>query len=226
MAQSSSTPMRKRIALAVVVLHAVVLWLLVLVSRARGPEQAPPEPPQFVSAWIQAYAPPAQATPAAPSPQAAGVPRTVTAPRKPVATTPPVPPLQAPAPVAPDAPTATPAAPAPPVDWSQQSLLAAQRAAAAAAAAGQHDTFSPPPKVIPGTCKPRQGSMEWKGEEDRAVTMDGIFPVFRMGKRCVIVLVLPYCVLNKLPEANQHLLDDMNDPQRSHSSVPDPNVCD
>lgn len=68
--------------------------------------------------------------------------------------------------------------------------------------------------------------MEWKGDEDRAVTMQGIFPVFRLGKRCVLLLVIPSCVLGALPEANQHLLDDMKNPHRSRSSVPDPNVCD
>lgn len=68
--------------------------------------------------------------------------------------------------------------------------------------------------------------MEWKGKEDRRVGMDGIFPYFRVGKHCVIVLVVPMCTLGDLPEANGHLLDDMDDPDRSRSSVPDPDTCD
>lgn len=82
------------------------------------------------------------------------------------------------------------------------------------------------PKVLAKPCKPKERSMEWKGQEDRRVGMAGPLPYVKLGKRCVLVAIFPMCVLGELPEANGHLLDDMQDPQRSRSSVPDPNVCD
>jgi hypothetical protein len=49
----------------------------------------------------------------------------------------------------------------------------------------------------------------------------GPFPYFTLGERCVIGLGFFGCGLGKLAEANGHLLDDMRDPDRPRSSVPD-----
>jgi hypothetical protein len=49
----------------------------------------------------------------------------------------------------------------------------------------------------------------------------GPFPYVTLGERCVIGLGFFGCGIGKLPEANGHVLDDMRDPDRPRSSVPD-----
>ena len=68
--------------------------------------------------------------------------------------------------------------------------------------------------------------MEWNGKEDRRVGFASGLPFVRLGKRCVVGLGFFACNPGELPEVNGHLLDDMKDPERATSSVPDPNVCD
>jgi hypothetical protein len=49
----------------------------------------------------------------------------------------------------------------------------------------------------------------------------GLIPYVRLGKRCVIALGAFGCAIGKLPEADGTLFDDMRDPNRPTSSVPD-----
>jgi len=219
--------MRRRIALVVLAVHGLLLWLLLLAARHQPGRE--PEPPQFVSAWISATVP----EPAASAPRALSPP--IPPPHSAVkhqAGTPPPPPTAAitlpalpgvPQPPAPAAPSSS-AVTAPVLGLPELATQAAKETADAAAA--KRDTFSPPPKTVGSGCKPKDSSMEWRGEEDRRAGMAGILPYFRAGKRCVIVLFIPQCTLGDLPEANGHLLDDMKDADRPHSSVPDPNNCD
>jgi len=51
----------------------------------------------------------------------------------------------------------------------------------------------------------------------------GGLPFVRLGKRCILGLGFFGCGVGKLPEADGHVLDDMRDPDRPRSSVPDPN---
>src|SRR5579872_5294713 len=51
----------------------------------------------------------------------------------------------------------------------------------------------------------------------------GLVPYVRLSKRCVIGLGFFGCGVGHLPEADGHVFDDMRDPDRPRSSVPDPN---
>jgi hypothetical protein len=51
----------------------------------------------------------------------------------------------------------------------------------------------------------------------------GGLPFVRLSKRCVLGLGFFGCGVGKLPEADGHVLDDMRDPDRPRSSVPDAN---
>ncbi len=211
--------MRRPIALAVLALHGLLLWLLALGFRQRI-EIEPPRP-QFVSLWIDMPPPPQQPPP----PPAQTPPTRSSAPtRRPVEAPVVVAPITLPVAPVPEAPVAPATQAAPPVDWAIASARAARRAGEASTAT-KSDTFSPAPKLPPKACKPKR-SMEWKGYEDRTFGMTGGVPYVKINEHCVLVALIPMCVLGKLPEANGHLLDDMKDPNRTHSSVPDTKVCD
>jgi hypothetical protein len=72
-------------------------------------------------------------------------------------------------------------------------------------------------------CVPKKKSMEWKGEENPGLHLQNGFPVWVVGN-CTITIGFFACTGDVPP--NGHLLDDMKDPNRSRSSVPDPKVCD
>ena len=205
--------MRRLFALAVAILH--VLLLALLMFGGRQPVQPEPEA-TFVSFWPTPIEPAQPLAPAA-TPPARALPvvsRSLV-------------PLEAP-PVAPAPPAASTAitgvTEAPKVNWTSESTLAARRAADRLAT--EQTTFSAPPKALPKPCVPRKSSMEWNGAEDRSVTWFGPFPVFKIGKRCVVTIGAFACNLGEIPEANSHLLDDMRAPDRPESSVPDPKICD
>ena len=59
--------------------------------------------------------------------------------------------------------------------------------------------------------------------EPRKFGIEGGLPYVRLGKRCVLGLGFFGCAVGALPDADGHVLDDMRDPDRPRSSVPDPN---
>jgi hypothetical protein len=59
--------------------------------------------------------------------------------------------------------------------------------------------------------------------EPRKFGIAGGLPYVRLGKRCILGLGFFGCGIGKLPEASGHIFDDMRDPDRPRSSVPDPN---
>lgn len=132
----------------------------------------------------------------------------------------------APLPPAESAPITAPAGPGtpaessgPPIDWRAEGAAAAARQAAPAAPTG----FSAPPKVARKACEPPKSSWEWNPEPRKA----GLTPLpYIVLGRCVVGLGFFGCALQKPPEANSHLLDDMRDGKTSPSSVPDPDICD
>lgn len=69
-------------------------------------------------------------------------------------------------------------------------------------------------------CRKRVKPHEWQPEEGR-FGMSGLLPFVRLGKRCAVGLGFFGCALGKLPEADGHLFDDLQDPDRQTSSVPD-----
>jgi len=75
----------------------------------------------------------------------------------------------------------------------------------------------------PGSMRPKcrmPGSFEWKPEPGR-VGVDGLIPYVRLGKRCVLGLGFAGCGVGPLPEANSHLFDDLQNPDRARGSVPE-----
>jgi hypothetical protein len=209
--------MRRLFALAVVVVHVLLLWVLITsIRREPAPYAAEPV---YTRLWLNFDSPP----PVEPAPanqkldpqdaaQEAIVP-------EPLQQTPVV--QESAANAAPEPPAVS--ATSPDVDWRSEGKLAARRAAKSAVEPQQHG-FSPEPKTIRKPCVPRKSSMEWKGEEDRKVRWDKIIPVFKIGN-CMVTIGAFACSLGE-PEVNGHLLDDMRSPDRSPSSVPDPNICD
>ena len=69
-------------------------------------------------------------------------------------------------------------------------------------------------------CKKKPSSFEWNAEPQRAGFENGL-PYVRLGKRCILILGLVGCALGAAPPANGHLFDDLKDPDRDRSSVPD-----
>jgi hypothetical protein len=214
--------MRRLFALAVVVLHVLLVALLLSGIRVRVLPET--ESRVFVSLWFPVVEPEPQdplriETTLAPAAPRKVVPRNVAP--APGAQTP-----DEPAVATNQAESAAIILPAPAtVDWGREASLAARRAALQNGGEEQK-TFSPPPKPLPKPCKPKESSMEWNGDEDRAVTWAGPLPVFKVGKRCVVTIGFFACNLSEIPEANSHLLDDMRKPDRATSSVPDPSICD
>jgi hypothetical protein len=196
--------MRRRIALAVIALHCLLLWLLAV--GFRQPDDRPHEQRQLqiVSLWIT---PPAPVTPVEPPPERASESTSSTAP---VAVSPP----RSQAPVTPQLEprpdsNAAPVTTAPLVDWANEASLAARRAGRSIGAPAPEATFSEAPKVLAKPCVPKESSLKWKSEEEP-----------RTGS---CMLTLGYSCADR---ANWHLLDDMKDPERAPSSVPHPNICD
>jgi hypothetical protein len=198
--------MRRRIALAVIALHCLLLWLLAVGFRHSDDR---PEPPQLqiVSLWITTPPPPMQAIPVEPPPPEEASERTsssrpTVAPRRiDVPVTPPLEPR-----TESNAPSVTTA---PLVDWRNEASQVARRAGNAIGGPPPREGFSEPPKVLPKACVPKESSLKWKDENTSK------------GGSCA--LTLGYSCRDR---ANWHLFDDMKDPQRAPSSVPDPNICD
>jgi hypothetical protein len=109
------------------------------------------------------------------------------------------------------------------VDWYREAQQVAQNHAAELA---EHNKpqCDPSSSDRPGSllpkCKRRVRPHEWEPEEPKA-GFDHLIPYVRLGKRCVVGLGFLGCAFGKLPEADGHLFDDMHDPDRPTSSVPD-----
>jgi hypothetical protein len=197
--------MRRRIAIAVIALHCLLLWLLVV--GFRSPDDRPHEQPQLqiVSLWIT---PPETVTPVEPPLPETERKRSITT--RPAAVTPPLPQVAVTPPLEPRPSSTAPSlATTPPVDWANEASLAARRAGNAISAPPANETFSEPPKALPKPCVPKESSLKWKSEQPPS------------SGSCA--LTLGYSCKDR---DNWHLLDDMKDPQRAPSSVPHPTICD
>jgi hypothetical protein len=218
--------MRRRIAIAVVVLHGLLLWLLA--SGLRNRPDAEPLMPQFVSLWITMPVPdtpeiePERDPQRDPEQRPAPRSRATEAPRTAPITLPSAPPVQ----TVPESTTSPVVpAPAPALDWAQRAQLAARRAADAGEAQKQGESFSPAPEVMRKPCKPKKSNLDSAEKDETGFHMVGPLPVW-VGKRCTITIGFIGCGLGKLPEARGDLFDDMKGPGGAPSSVPDPDICD
>jgi hypothetical protein len=113
--------------------------------------------------------------------------------------------------------TAVSTPPAPAIDWNHEA-----RAVAEARIPAQ-----PPQRICGKTeltdprrpdCRKAPRAFEWNPQVPR-VGMDGLFPYVRVGDTCVVGLGFFSCH-EKMP-ANDHLFEDMKNPDASASSVPD-----
>ena len=198
--------MRGVIALAVVALHVVLLLLLVSGLRLRIPGRH--DPPVFVGILVLPTVRELPPVPRPSAPVASVRAREVTA-------------SESLAPVAPG--EAIEPAPSVRIDWASEAAQAARRAREP-----DHDPaaeFTAAPQKLREPCKPRETHMEWNGKEDRRFGMAGILPYVKLGK-CVVSLGFFGCPVGEEPEANGHILDDMKDPTRPRSSVPDALNCE
>ena len=69
-------------------------------------------------------------------------------------------------------------------------------------------------------CRTHPSSFEWNAEPQRAGFENGL-PYVRLGTRCILILGIVGCALGAAPPADGHLFDDLKDPDRDRSSVPD-----
>jgi hypothetical protein len=196
-------------ALLVAVFHGALALLLWIETRPKPAKQ--PTELTFVSVWltpVSEAAPPDQEAKTKPTKAVARrTPRERQAlPQEQVAS---------PGVVAPITPT---------VDWAGEAAVSARKQIEQQQASSS--TFSALPTPIRKPCVSKPSSLEWGRDEKRAGLAGGVIPYVRIGKRCVIALGFFGCTLDELPKANGHLLDDMDDPDRPSSSVPDVNNCE
>jgi hypothetical protein len=194
---------RCAVAAAVLGAHAAAVWILIELRHAARPEAAS-VPMQVLIEW------PEPATPVLPAPdhdlpgtsgrKAAGWP---------------------PAPAAKPGPVALPDGGAPitlpGIDWDAQAADVAHDIASdwGTRQMRRCDDSDKPRSWLPKCHKPSK-PIEW--ELPRAGFVGGL-PYLRLGERCVLVLGLLAC--HGKADANSHLFDGMNDPDRDRSSVPD-----
>lgn len=107
------------------------------------------------------------------------------------------------------------------IDWDLEAEVAADEWVGELA---RHETRKCDDSDKPGSwlpkCRKHRSGFEWNAEPQRAGFENGL-PYVRLGKRCVLILGLVGCALGAAPAANGHLFEDLQDPDRDRSSVPD-----
>lgn len=110
------------------------------------------------------------------------------------------------------------------VDWYREAQRVAQQRGADLVPPQAHKcdpkSSDRPGSLLPKCGKHTSGSHEWEPEPKRA-GFQGLLPYVRLGKRCAVGLGFFGCALGHLPEADGHVFDDMHEPDRPRSSVPD-----
>jgi hypothetical protein len=113
----------------------------------------------------------------------------------------------------------------PPIDWRAEAQRTAQ-GMAPGLLKQQSDECEKAKrlgKYPPGCKKPPSAYEKHFEPELKRVGVQGLIPYVRIGKRCVVALIGFGCALGKLPEADGTVFDDMRDPDRPRSSVPESN---
>lgn len=197
------SPRQQRCAVAAAIIgaHALAVLLGLRLLRASGT----PEPENVLTYIMESVSVPWHAAP----PQTAATAQSRT--EKPQL------------PTAPDRPGAIsggPRADHAPIDWDGD---------AARAAHGVVDSLvrgeprkcddSPKPGSWLPKCHKRPPRFEWNEEPQQAGFKNGL-PYVRLGKHCLLIVGLVGCQIGEIP-ANGHLFDDMKDPDRDRTSVPD-----
>jgi hypothetical protein len=150
-------------------------------------------------------------SPPAPVPQLPGRAQTRTSPATPAPST---------AITGPQAPAGTPAAAGPPVDWHGEARRAASAQSERLNEESQQECHPEDRRgTLPAHCLRPRAPAPWEPEPARAGFAGGL-PWVRVGKECVVGLGFFGCVLDP-PPANGHVLDEMKNPERLRSSVPE-----
>jgi hypothetical protein len=105
------------------------------------------------------------------------------------------------------------------IDWYKQAEIVA-RADLDASGDPKPRAFGEQP-VSPYRKKKRKPPIVWEPEEKKA-GFAGPFPFVRLGKKCVLMPPFFSCSFGKEKKFEGYTLDDMRDPDRPRSSVPDP----
>jgi hypothetical protein len=106
------------------------------------------------------------------------------------------------------------------IDWYAEAEQVA-RATITASAEPKPRAFGEQPKCPFHKRKPRKPNVEWEPKPKKAGFM-GPLPYVRLGKRCLVIPPLFGCALGELPAPKGASLEDIRDPDRPRSSVPDP----
>lgn len=107
----------------------------------------------------------------------------------------------------------------PPIDWTQEAKIVARTRWQLLGTDRTCEDTGGANSKLPRCRKPNR-PFQWNPKPPQA-GVEGLLPYVRLGKHCVIGLGFFGCGIGKLPEANGHLFDDIKDPDRSRSSVPD-----
>jgi hypothetical protein len=200
---------RSAIACGILVAHVLVTWLLIASGRFPFQPSVPAAPP-LIEIELTRIAERAPATDAALRPGSSPSASSKHAPQS-VATPSDTGSIQAPAGAERESQA--------PTDWDLQADLAAQDIVSDLVKGEKRkcsDSPTRPPWLGPCT---RWGHFAWSEEPKRAGFQSGI-PYLRLGKGCVLVLGFVGCAFGA-SKANGHLFDDLRDPDRDRSSVPD-----
>jgi hypothetical protein len=211
MGKSRRLSVSRGVVWAIVIGGHVLLLVLISNSRPRDREATQDDSTERTILLLLDVAPPPEEQPAQePEPDRTSI----TRPRAPATASA----DSASAPISAEAPPARA-----PVDWYREAERVAQDHAAELIEQNKQpcdaSSSDRPGSILP-KCRKHKSQREWEPEPSRA-GFQGLLPYVRLGKRCVVGLGFFGCALGRLPEADGHVFDDMNDPDRPQSSVPD-----
>ena len=120
----------------------------------------------------------------------------------------------------PPVPSGAPGGTSAPVDWSGEATRAAAAASGRLSTQSQQECHPEDRRgPLPAHCLQPRAPAPWEPEPARAGFSGGL-PWVRIGKECIVGLGFFGCALDP-PPANGHVLDEMKNPDRLRSSVPD-----
>jgi hypothetical protein len=104
-----------------------------------------------------------------------------------------------------------------PIDWHREAQQAARSIVAEMAHREKrrcNDSRERDPSPLLSSCETPKDRFPWDPAPGRVGLAGGILPYVRLGKRCVLGLGFFGCALGKLPDANGHAFDHMDDISR------------
>jgi hypothetical protein len=108
------------------------------------------------------------------------------------------------------------------VDWDKEAARVGHSASLSSQPTDRRcDDTDRPGSMLP-RCKKQPRPFEWNPEPKR-VGFAGVLPYVRLGDFCVLGLGFFGCAIGERPRANIHLFDELHNPDRPRSSVPDAN---